>query len=51
MFCAKNQESLKALKMNTSPINKSPLATNVWFDDSKMFVRLEDGRELAVPLA
>lgn len=25
-------------------------ATNVWFDDSKLYVRLADGREVGVPI-
>ncbi|MCF8455682.1 MAG: DUF2442 domain-containing protein [Bacteroidales bacterium] len=37
--------------MSTLTINKSTIALDVWFDDSKMCLRLEDGRELAVPLA
>ncbi len=36
--------------MSTSTINKSTNAVDVWFDGLRMFVRLEDGRELAVPL-
>ena len=36
--------------MSISTINKSRLATNVHFSDSKMIVLLEDGRELSVPL-
>lgn len=36
--------------MNTLVINKSTLALDVWFDEQKMFVRLEDGREIAIPL-
>jgi len=36
--------------MNTSTINKSKNATDVWFNDYKMYVQLEDGREIAVPL-
>ena len=37
--------------MSTLTINKSTIALDIWFDDSKMFLILEDGRELAVPLA
>ena len=36
--------------MNTSTINKSKNATDVWFSEYKMHVRLEDGREIAIPL-
>ena len=36
--------------MNTLTINKSVDATDVWFADTKMFVRLDDGREIAVPI-
>jgi len=31
-------------------INKSTNATNIWFDDIKMYVMLEDGRELSLPI-
>lgn len=30
--------------------NKPAKAINVWFTDQKLFVRIEDGREIAVPL-
>lgn len=30
--------------------HKPTRATDLWFADQKLFVRLEDGRELAVPL-
>lgn len=36
--------------MNTSIINKSRNAVEVWFDQLKMFARLDDGREIAIPL-
>lgn len=36
--------------MNTLVLNKSVNATEVWFSDMKMFVRLDDGREIAVPI-
>jgi hypothetical protein len=36
--------------MNTSIINKSKNAVEVWFDGLKMFVRLDDGREIAIPI-
>ncbi len=29
---------------------KSTNATDLWFGESKMFVRLDDGREVAIPL-
>ncbi|MEQ8416174.1 MAG: DUF2442 domain-containing protein [Imperialibacter sp.] len=29
---------------------KSSNAVDIWFDDLKMFVRLDDGREVAIPL-
>jgi hypothetical protein len=36
--------------MNTLTINKSGNATAVWFTTLQLFVRLEDGRELAIPI-
>ncbi|MFO7922846.1 MAG: DUF2442 domain-containing protein [Bacteroidales bacterium] len=36
--------------MSILAINKSKIATNVWFDDNKMYVSLEDGRELSIPI-
>ena len=36
--------------MSTSTINKSACASDIWFGNDKMFLSLEDGRELAVPL-
>jgi hypothetical protein len=36
--------------MNTLAINKSTNAADMWFDKEKMFVRLDDGREIAVPI-
>lgn len=36
--------------MSTLTINRSPLATDVWFEETKMNVRLEDGREISVPI-
>ncbi len=36
--------------MSTLTINKSINANDVWFDELKMFVRLDDGREIAVPI-
>ena len=36
--------------MNTLIINKSKNAVEVWFDQLKMFVRLDDGREIAIPI-
>ncbi len=36
--------------MNTLTIKKSNNAVEVWFDKSRMFVRLDDGREVAIPI-
>ncbi len=36
--------------MNISTIVKSTIATDVWFDELKLYVRLNDGREMAIPL-
>nr|NQU89961.1 DUF2442 domain-containing protein [Bacteroidota bacterium] len=36
--------------MSTLTINKSNLASDIWFHDEKMYIRLDDGRELAVPV-
>jgi len=36
--------------MNNKTITKSNNATDIWFDELKMFVRLDDGREIAVPI-
>jgi Protein of unknown function (DUF2442) len=36
--------------MNTLTINKSTNATEVWFKNLQMIVRLDDGREIAVPI-
>ena len=36
--------------MNSLTITKSNNATDIWFDELKMFVRLDDGREIAVPI-
>jgi len=33
-----------------STITKSNIATEVWFKDLQMIVRLDDGREIAVPI-
>ena len=30
--------------------NKTGKAVNVWFDESRMFVMLEDGREISIPI-
>ena len=35
--------------MNTSVKHKPAKATEVWFSDRKLFVRLNDGREIGVP--
>jgi len=37
------------IAMSSLAITKSTNATEVWFTDLKMLVRLQDGRELAVP--
>jgi hypothetical protein len=36
--------------MNTLTLNKSGNAIEVWFTNLQMFVRLDDGRELAIPI-
>jgi len=36
--------------MNTSVKHKPAKATDLWFSDNKLFVRLVDGREVGVPL-
>ena len=36
--------------MSTSVKHKPAKATDLWFTDNKLFVRLNDGRELGVPL-
>ena len=36
--------------MNTLTINKSTIATDLWFAEDKMYVRLDDGREINVPV-
>ncbi len=36
--------------MSTLTINKSTCANKLWFSEDKMHVRLDDGRELAVPI-
>jgi hypothetical protein len=36
--------------MSITVINKSSLARDIWFDDNKMFILLNDGRELGIPL-
>jgi hypothetical protein len=36
--------------MSTLTINKSGNAVEIWFDKLKMFVLLNDGREIAIPL-
>lgn len=36
--------------MSILVIHKSPLAVDVRFDENKMYISLEDGRELSVPL-
>ena len=36
--------------MSVLQITKSTNAVNVWFDQLKMYLSLEDGRELSVPI-
>ena len=36
--------------MSTLTISKSSKGVAIWFDELKMFVRLDDGREIAIPL-
>ena len=36
--------------MSILTLNKSTNATGIWFDEIKMFVMLEDGRELIIPI-
>jgi hypothetical protein len=36
--------------MNTLTVKKSNNAVQVWFDQTKMFIRLDDGREIAIPI-
>jgi len=36
--------------MSILVVNKSAHAVNVFFDDIKMYVFLEDGRELSIPI-
>ncbi len=36
--------------MSTLTINKSNCANELWFSKDRMYVLLEDGRELAVPI-
>ena len=36
--------------MTTLTINKSIIASDVWFLDQMMYLRLDDGREIAVPI-
>jgi hypothetical protein len=36
--------------MSILSVTKSANAINVWFDDTKMHIYLEDGRELAIPI-
>ena len=37
--------------MSTTEIERTPLATGVWFTTDEMIVVLADGRRLSVPLA
>lgn len=36
--------------MKTIRENKSCIASDLWFEGDKMYVRLDDGREIAVPV-
>jgi hypothetical protein len=36
--------------MSILPVTKSTHATDIWFDEIKMHVILEDGRELGIPI-
>ncbi len=36
--------------MNVLQITKSTNAVNIWFDEIKLYLLLDDGRELSVPL-
>ena len=36
--------------MSISIVNKSTNATDLWFDENKMHISLEDGRELSIPI-
>jgi len=36
--------------MSTLTINKSVIASDLWFEGDKMYVSLDDGREIAVPV-
>jgi len=44
------ENSLIKNGMYISTITKSNIATEVWFKDLQMIVRLDDGREIAVPI-
>ncbi len=36
--------------MSSLTVSKSNNAVDIWFDDLKMFVRLDDGREIGLPI-
>ena len=36
--------------MSILTFNKSTIASNIWFDYLKMYILLEDGRELNIPI-
>jgi hypothetical protein len=36
--------------MSISIVNKSTNATDLWFDENKMHLSLEDGREISIPI-
>ncbi|TAE52630.1 MAG: DUF2442 domain-containing protein [Bacteroidetes bacterium] len=35
--------------MNTS-VTKTPTGVDLWFENQKLYIRLQDGREIGVPL-
>ena len=41
---------LKQNGMSVLQITKSTNAINIWFDDIKMYLVLDDGRELSIPI-
>ena len=36
--------------MSISVVNKWAIATDLWFDENKMHISLEDGREISIPI-
>ena len=45
-----NQLYYKPGMTTSSKKTETVFATDVWFDDSKLYVRLTDGREVGVPI-